>query len=246
MRRYYYDDHKPYVTFFRKGQLARASIAALTESGRTLNPVKVSDEAIAHTWWAKAWNKNLESYADYKSRIARGRLYLKNDTIIDLVIEKGDVRALVQGSASKPYEVTIKIAPLSEDRWLQLLKVCQHQISSLRDLVEGCFPQGLEKLFKVKGEGLFPSNTEIDFQCTCLDNAVLCKHIAAALYGIGARFDQDPLLFFKLRGIDFKELLSTSIEERVQQMLKKSTVLSHRAINDEDVEALFHLEGEEI
>lgn len=67
----------------------------------------------------------------------------------------------------------------------------------------------------------------------------MCKHIAAALYGVGARLDEDPILFFRLRGIDFEELLKKSVKEKIQSMLKNAPEKSSRAIDDENVFDLF-------
>ncbi len=239
MGRYFNDDHMPYVTFVKKREMAQKEVAALTKKGIILEPVIIEGTKIAQTWWALAWNKNLEAYADYKSRITRGRAYLKNDSVLDLKIEKGLVKALVQGSSQKPYKIEIQIDPLSEEKWARLLGVCEHQIGSLTDLVEGRFPKELEALFTVKGEGLFPSNKEIHFACTCPDWADLCKHVAAVLYGIGARFDQDPLLFFKLRDIDFEVLLEKSIAQKMQNLLENADKKSPRVIDDSEVSALF-------
>src|SRR5438046_10390315 len=56
--------------------------------------------------------------------------------------------------------------------------------------------------------GLFPSPQEIDLDCSCPDWADMCKHVAATLYGVGARLDEAPRLLFVLRGVDESELLA--------------------------------------
>lgn len=242
MRRYFNDDRKPYVTFVRKNQMAQVEIEALRAKGIILDPVRIEGERIARSWWAVAWNKNLEAYADYKSRILRGRTYLKNDAVLDLKIEKGMVKSLVQGSRDKPYHVEIRITPLSKEKWLQLLSLCQHQVGNLGDLLEGRFPKTLAALFTQKGEGLFPASSEIDFSCTCPDSANMCKHVAATLYGIGARFDDEPLLFFTLRDIDFEVLLTKSIEQKMNTLLENADKKTDRVIEDALVADLFGLD----
>lgn len=61
------------------------------------------------------------------------------------------------------------------------------------------------------------------------------------LYGIGARLDEEPILFFKLRGIDFQELLKKSMEQKMQSMLKNADNKSKRIIDDADISDLFGL-----
>ncbi|MDR3357732.1 MAG: hypothetical protein LBN96_02510 [Desulfovibrio sp.] len=53
---------------------------------------------IARKWWGIAWDKNLESYADFGNRIGRGRSYCKNGLILDLRISDGEIVAKVSGS----------------------------------------------------------------------------------------------------------------------------------------------------
>jgi uncharacterized Zn finger protein len=52
-------------------------------------------------------------------------------------------------------------------------------------------------------------------RCSCPDSARLCKHLAAALYGVGARLDRSPELLFLLREADHLELVSAAAEAPV-------------------------------
>lgn len=56
-------------------------------------------------------------------------------------------------------------------------------------------------------KGLFPAPKEMMFFCTCPDWADMCKHVAAVLYGVGNRLDQQPELLFTLRHVDAKDLV---------------------------------------
>ena len=203
-----------------------------------IEPV-VIDGKLAKTWWAQAWNKNLEGYADYSNRIGRGRSYVRNGTVLDLAIAPGEVRALVQGSRAKPYEVTVSIMPLPKTKWSKIVGQCSHKIGNLEELAAGKFPQELMELFTERGEGLFPSPKEIAFACSCPDWAYMCKHVAAVLYGIGTRFDKDPTLFFQLRGIDFADLLKKSVDEKMKSMLKNANKVTDRVMMDVDTRELF-------
>jgi uncharacterized Zn finger protein len=203
-----------------------------------IQPV-VIDGKLAKTWWAQAWNKNLEGYADYSNRIGRGRSYVKGGAVLDLSIAPGAVYGLVQGTRAKPYEVNIRISPLFKEIWDKIIKQCSHKIGSLEELIAGKFPQEFMELFTSRGEGLFRSPKEIRFDCSCPDWAYMCKHVAAVLYGIGARFDNDPTLFFLLRDIDFAELLKKSVDEKMKSMLKNAGQDTSRIMKDVDTYKLF-------
>lgn len=222
----------------RKAQV-QVELARLLANDPTVSPVTVMGRELANTWWGRAWNANLESYADYANRIARGRSYIRQGCILDLKIEKRTVRALVQGSQRAPYRVEVTLSPLSEKALQNLLLVCGNQIQDLSTLAQGNFPRELAFLFTQKDQGLFPSPKEIKLSCSCPDSAVMCKHVAAVLYGIGAKFDQDPSLFFTLRDLDFRLLLKKSIEEKLQSMLQNAGKKSTRVLPDASVADLF-------
>jgi uncharacterized Zn finger protein len=233
-----YEDFE-YVPVAQKRKTAEKKLEELKKKNSDISPILIKGRAIASKWWGKAWNKNLESYADFRNRIGRGRSYVRNGAVLDLKIKEGKVEALVQGSSSKPYSVIISIDKLGNTKWDKIIELCNHKIDTMEALLAGKFPKEFEEVFSASKEGMFPSPKEIHFNCSCPDSARMCKHIAAVLYGVGARLDEEPVLFFKLRDIDFQELLKKSMEEKMQSMLKNADKKSKRIIEDEDVFDLF-------
>jgi len=195
--------------------------------------------AIATTWWGKSWCTNLERYADYSSRIGRGKRYVRNGAVIDLKIDEGLIKAKVQGSRSKPYQVEIKIDPLSEKSKKNIYKIAESSIDTLESLVLGEFPKELATIFTDKEIGLFPKPNEIHINCDCPDWAYLCKHAASTLYGVGVRLDEDPLMFFLLRSFDFNLLLQKSINEKKELMIKNIGKKGKRTIPKNKAKELF-------
>lgn len=228
-----------YVPVGEKKEKARKSLEKLKKTNPDISPVIIEGKSIASKWWGKAWNKNLESYADFSNRIGRGRSYVRNGAVLDLKIEEGRADALVQGSSSKPYKVVVTIDKLSKAKWKKMTEICNHKIDTMETLLAGKFPKEFEEAFSGSENGMFPSPKEIHFSCSCPDSAIMCKHVAAVLYGIGARLDANPVLFFKLRNIDFEKLLKKSMEEKMESMLKNADKKSERTIDDSDVFDLF-------
>ena len=230
-----YYDYKPKPT--KAEMLAKAE--KYRKKNPSCNPIILEGTKLANSWWAQSWNKNLESYADYDNRIGRGRSYVRSGAVFDLSIGAGTVHALVQGTRAKPYSIDIKIAPLKKEKWNAIINQASRKIAGLEELASGKFPKELMELFTNKGDGLFPSPKEITFDCSCPDWASMCKHVAAALYGVGARFDDDPTLFFLLRDIDFTALLKKSVDEKMNNMLKNSDSVTNRVMSDVDTFELF-------
>ncbi len=230
-----------YESSAEKKEKANNSLAKLKKKSPDIEPVILEGRTLAKNWWGKAWNINLESYADYENRINRGKSYVRNNMVLDLKIAKGNVKAKVQGSRKKPYDVEISIDTLSKEKWERVTALCNNSIESLKQLIEGKFPKELDVLFKEKEYGLFPAPKEIHFDCSCPDWASMCKHVAAVLYGIGARLDLNPMLFFELRDIDSQELIRKSVEQKLDNMLKNAGKKSKREISEKDISDIFGL-----
>ncbi len=208
------------------------------KKGNKLEPVTVQGRNIVQNWWGRAWCENLEQYADYESRLDRGKRYVRAGAVLDLKIQKGKILARVQGTRKVPYKVEIRISPLSEEKCQSIIEKCGSKIENMEELLNGNFPVQMQELFQGK-DGLFPTPREISFSCSCLDWALLCKHVAAALYGVGVRLDEQPLLFFELRGIEIGRFIDVTIANRVEAMLANEGRASSRIIEDEDIGALF-------
>ena len=217
---------------------ADASSEKARKKGIVYEPVIIEGRQIAKTWWGSAWCENLERYADYENRIDRGKRYVRNGSVIDLKIETGKVTAKVQGRRPSPYKITIKISRLQEAKIDAIMERCGKKLENLESLLKGEFPDEMKEIFMEKG-GLFPSPNEINFDCSCPDWASMCKHVAAVLYGIGARFDKNPLLFFELRGIDVERFIDVTLQNRVESMLANVENRTSRMMDDADLSKIF-------
>ena len=210
MGRYSYEDRHPYVSVAHRRAQAAHRITKMKRAGRKVSPVEIARRTIAATFWGDAWCRNLESYSDYANRLPRGRTYVRNGSVIDLQIEAGRVRALVSGSHI--YEVDIRIKPLARRRWTGIKGQCAGRIDSLVELLQGSISKSVMEVVTRRGKGLFPAPREISLRCSCPDWATMCKHVAATLYGVGARLDHVPELLFTLRGVDPAEMVEAAVD----------------------------------
>jgi uncharacterized Zn finger protein len=159
------------------------------------------------SWWAKRWISVLESF-DIGARLGRGRNYARSGQVLSIDIEKGNVKAKVQGSRPTPYRVSIEIKSITPANWEKLVKVLSHQAIFVAKLLAGEMPQDIEKVFLSAGLSLFPEKSkDLKTECSCPDWSNPCKHIAAVYYLLGEEFDRDPFLIFKLRGLQREELI---------------------------------------
>lgn len=230
---------RPYVPVSTRRRQAETEAKRRAKAGQQLSPVHIEGRNIATTFWGKAWCTNLEGYSDYSNRLPRGRTYARNGSVIDLQIQPGKVAALVQGS--KLYTVSITITPLKDSAWSALRADCAGSIHSLVELLQGKLSQGVMERICLRSTGLFPSPGEIKLSCSCPDWAGMCKHVAAALYGVGVRLDQRPELLFTLREVDHLELVAEA-----GRGLATAPVAGGIVLEGEDLGDLFGLDlGEE-
>jgi uncharacterized Zn finger protein len=201
-------DYKPYVSAAERKRRAKQAVARFRKKVLGCDPVSVVGRAIATTFWGKSWCDNIERYSDFYNRLERGRAYVRHGAVIDLQIAAGSVKARVMGSSL--YTVEVKISAVPQARWSAVCRSCSGAIDSLVELLQGRFSKGVMEHICAKETGLFPSPNEIAFTCSCPDWADMCKHVAAVLYGIGARLDERPQLLFALRKVDEKELIAAA------------------------------------
>ncbi len=228
---------RPYVPVAERRLKALKKIDSLRNKGRVISPVSVDRRTIAKTFWGRAWCENLESYSDYENRLPRGRTYVRNGSVVDLQIAASQITALVSGS--EIYEVKVEILPVTKPRWKSICKDCAGSIDSLVELLQGRLSKGVMERISRQQTGLFPSPKEIKLSCSCPDWAEMCKHVAAVLYGVGARLDEQPELLFRLRAVNEKELIASA--GKALPSAKKAPSAA-KVLGGEDLSKLFGLD----
>jgi uncharacterized Zn finger protein len=228
---------KPYVPVAKRRAQAEKAAAKAKKAGKDMQPVLIEGRSIAKTFWGKAWCDNLEAYSDFENRLPRGRTYVRNGSVIDLKIEPGKVRALVVGSSLYKIEIGISAVPASQ--WKSLAKECTGSIASLIELLQGKLSKAVMERICQPKTGLFPAPKDIALDCSCPDWATMCKHVAAVLYGVGARLDAQPELLFTLRQVDANELVTQAAEQSVKA---KKAPTKAKVLDDSELADVFGIE----
>ncbi|MEM7402755.1 MAG: helix-turn-helix domain-containing protein [Myxococcota bacterium] len=221
----YYYGFRPYVSVAKRRQQAQRKVRSLRKERKDVTPVQVTGRTIAKTFWGKAWCDHIESFSDYENRLPRGRSYLRHGSVCHLAMTKGRVDALVLGS--RLYEVSVTVRVLQQKKWDEIKATCSGHIGSLLDLLQGKLSNTIMRKMCDRQSGLFPLDKEMTLECSCPDWAHMCKHVAAVLYGVGARLDEDPQALFLLRAVDHEELLylpTDAIDKTLDQDTQRQTV----------------------
>lgn len=227
---------REYVPVAERRRRALIKMNKLIQEGQKIHPVKIEGKTIARSFWGKAWCSHLEKFSDYENRLPRGRTYARNGSVCHLEISKGTIKAIVSGS--ELYKLEIKIAPLKDSKWKAIKKRCAGKISSMLELLKGKFSDNVMEIVTDRNKGLFPSPKEIELKCNCPDWAVMCKHVAAAMYGVGNRLDLQPELLFTLRGVDHNQLIS------VDSQISVASDSSSQKLQSNDVADIFDIDIE--
>jgi len=223
-----------YVPMSERRAKATREVDKLRKNGKCIQPVEIKGRTIASSFWGKGWCEHLESFSDYENRLPRGRTYVRNGSVCHLEIKPGSIEALVSGT--KIYKVNISIKPLNKKTWDSIKKKCSGQIGTMLELLQGKISKQVMTIVSDRENGLFPLPGEMKLDCSCPDWAVMCKHVAAVLYGVGARLDSQPDLLFILRGVDASELISSDI------ILPEAGVAAGEAIAEEQLGDIFGID----
>jgi uncharacterized Zn finger protein len=232
----YFYGFRDYVSVAERRQQAVRELAKLAKKGRQTSPVTIDGRKIATTFWGMAWCDNLERYSDYANRLPRGRSYVRTGTVVDLQIAPGVVTALVSGS--ELYTVRIDVGSVARSRWQSIRKDCSGAIDSVIELLQGRLSDAVMTRLCDQKTGLFPSPADIGFSCSCPDWASMCKHVAAVLYGVGARLDHRPELLFTLRQVAHEELIAKAGDG----LSALTAVAGAKVLAADDLSAMFGIE----
>ncbi len=213
----------------RRQKLAREA-RRFAREGRQMSPVAIDGRTIARSFWGKAWCTNLESYRDFENRLPRGRTYVRSGAVLDLKIAAGKITALVCGTDL--YHVTIAVKPLVPAHWDRIKTQCAGNVGSIIELLEGRLSERVMQIITHRDDGLFPKPAEIQMECSCPDWATMCKHVAAVMYGVGARLDREPELLFTLRNIDHAELIAQAADLTVTRKTAGRKTLADDVLGD--------------
>jgi len=178
------------------------------------------------------------------SRFSSGRTTPATSVLKPTMRPSPPIRRVLQApmravSGSELYDVTVTIKETPKAQWRSICADCAGGIDSLVELLQGRLSKGvMERLCRQQG-GLFPRPSDIRFSCTCPDHALMCKHVAAVLYGIGARLDLQPELLFRLRAVDETDLV---VHVDAALPMSKQRPAAGRVLATDDVSALFGLD----
>jgi len=198
--------------------------------------------AIGSTWWSKRWVSVLESF-NMGARLTRGRSYARQGQVLSIDVQPGLVKARVQGSRPRPYNVEIHLKPLSDQDWDKVTDAMADQAIFAAKLLAGEMPTNIEEAFSAVQLSLFPTAArELETDCSCPDWANPCKHIAAVYYLLAERFDEDPFLIFKLRGRTKEQIIEVLRHKRAASLPAESASPSPDADDSTPAENALSLE----
>src|SRR5699024_7466964 len=134
-----------------------------------------------------------------------------NGSVRSIDIGEQAVTARVLGSRPTPYQVSVSLPTFSgADREVILATVANSPVLLSR-LLARQLPEHVLALLEAQGVRLFPRRwSDLSAHCSCPDDALPCKHIAALIYLLAGEIDRNPFTVFALRGMD----LAGALEQR--------------------------------
>jgi len=161
------------------------------------------------TWWGNAWVEALEKIDHNTNRLPRGRSYANGGRVSEIKIDvSGKVNAKVRGTRPTPYKIDIRLKEFSQREKETAGAIIAEDPALAAELSMGRLPEKILPLLEKHNISLLPASwTDIIARCSCPDWANPCKHLAAVYYIIANEIDKDPLILFKLRNVEPRELM---------------------------------------
>lgn len=167
----------------------------------------MAGEQFGKTWWGQQWLNSLTNI-DYSNRLPRGASYARKGAVLSIKVEDNFIRAKVQGSLKKPYDITITIPPFFEKDVTKMIDAIAQKPVIVSKLLSRELDPELLKIAETCGLKIFPKQwTDFKMQCSCPDWAVPCKHLASVIYKLSAEIDNNPFLVFELHKVDLIKAL---------------------------------------
>jgi len=190
-------------------------------------------------WLVKEWTKIIESFGA-APEISRGKSRVRKN-IYGLDISSGKIEAKIRESDKVDCRTAIEVVPFTPDQWNKILDVLVNNAIFVIKLLSGEMPKEIIEILGEKEIDLFPRGPkDLKIACFCNNQNNLCKHAEALFYAFKGKLAEDPLLLFKLRGMDKDELNKALREKR--SLLAKANMAGveniHKVIdNNNDVES---------
>jgi uncharacterized Zn finger protein len=201
------------------------------EKHKEVMEIKRNLYSYCNSRWGRRWiHSMLKIGRPYRMR--RAINYAKDTRrISNLRINKGEIFALVQGTAPTPYRVRIFFDQISDEHWNIIAEKLSSNLLNLINLLEGKLTEKIIKIFESENTSLFPDVSHgLNAKCSCPDPEVPCKHIAATILYISKVVDFKPLILMKLKGKTKKELLAEL--EIGEQKEKRASVHTSKASSE--------------
>lgn len=200
-----------------------------TEPQPTAKPRKVrsgvklpkAEDALS-AWASQRWFRITEAAASPPA-LAEGLEYARLGQTKSLTLSPGRIAALVQGRMPWAYKVQINLPVFSAEQWERVTEEMSSQARYHAMLLGNALPPDIEDLFAPSGLRLFPVQvSDISTSCDCADGGAWCKHVCCVMALVAHRLASEPLVVFRLRGMDEGEVLEglrnlRSTVERTQE-----------------------------
>ncbi|TFF99838.1 MAG: hypothetical protein EU541_03880 [Promethearchaeota archaeon] len=232
------NDRKNYRNYRRQSEKKKDYPIDKEKKHEEVMQIKRNLYSFCDSQWGRRWiHSMLKIGRPYRMR--RAINYAKDTRrISNLRINKGEIFALVQGTAPTPYRVRIFFDPISNENWDKIANELSNNMLNLINLLEGKLTEKIIKIFENNNTSLFPDVSQgLNAKCSCPDPEIPCKHIAATILYLSKVIDFKPLILMKLKGKTKKELLN---EVRIGRLEPKPSQETQSETSSEKENASFY------
>jgi uncharacterized Zn finger protein len=158
---------------------------------------------------------------------------IRRRRVVDFMISSGRVSAKVFDDLSRPLRIEILFKQYAKEKWERIFGELAKQGYFLAVLLSGHLPPEIEDIFSRHGAELFPSSLDkLAIAVNGQRHAPVTKHVAAVIYRLCEKLDDDPFSIFVLHGRGREETL---LEIRKRRSLHSEAANHGMSLSYQDV-----------
>lgn len=159
---------------------------------------------------------------------------IRRRRVVDFMINSGRVSAKVFDDLSRPLRIEILFKHYGKEKWERIFEELARQGYFLAVLLSGHLPPEIEEIFLRHGAELFPSALEkVVIMVNGQRHSPVTKHVAAVIYRLCDKLEDDPFSVFVLHGRGREETL---LEIRKRRSLHSAGAGGSPSLGYQDVE----------
>ncbi|MBO7718577.1 MAG: hypothetical protein J6S29_00330, partial [Methanosphaera sp.] len=182
-------------------------------------------------WHQRYWIDCLK-YIIPTKRLHEAIDYTNTHEITDMKVKDNHFTAKIMHDENTVFNCVIAFKKFT-NKEKSIINTIKSQNKYRKDIEDNIFPETFLDELNMRNITLFPSIFNIDLNCDCNKNKLLCDHIISLMYKMTFEFEDNPFLLFELKGY---QLSSSSYNQNNEKKISLEDTPKEDSNDNADME----------